>query len=382
VIDKNYEVIILGAGIAGMSLARELSGQGFKILLLDRKKNAGDISYNSSGSFMNPRRWRLPKNILNPINKCYFASKNFHTIKSGRAAAYIIDRKKLLFFLESRAKKNTRLSIEYNARVKGAEILDGKIQSISYSKNGVAVKASGLIYADCSGPGMVLGARAGLIKPAPVNAFGLEYLVRLKKGADEVDFFMGEDLPGGYGWIFPIDKKRAIIGCCTLIKSEAANLEKYLKNLLETPRARSRCAKNAPKKSFAVLKTGDPLKKFTGRNFIILGDAALQANPLLGEGIRFVMDSARMAAKWIRLSVKKQNLSFLKYYGFEWKEKYYQKYKMAFFMQNHLKKITKNDSKMDNIIKSLQDINDKDLYRLLSADISFPFFIRLLQGLF
>jgi len=378
----NYDVIILGAGIAGMSLARELSGRDFKILLIDKKKNAGDVPYNSSGSFMNPRHWRLPQNILNPINKCYFASKNFHTIKSGRAAAYIIDRKKLLFFLESRAKKNKRLSIEYSAQIKSAEILDGKIQSVSYSKNGAVVKASGLIYADCSGPGMVLGARAGLIKPAPVNAFGIEYMVRLKKGADEVDFFMGEGLPGGYGWIFPVDKKRAIIGCCTLIKEEAANLEKYLKKLLETPRVKSRCADNNPEKSFAVLKTGNPLKKFTGRNFIMLGDSALQANPLLGEGIRFVMDSAVMAARWISVSIKKQDLLFLKNYGFEWKEKYYEKYKMAFFMQNHLKKITKSDSKMDNIVKSLQDISDNDLYRLLSADISFPFFIKLLQGLF
>ena len=57
---EKYDLIIVGAGPAGLCLTKELSDSNLKILLLDKKKNAEDVQYNTSGSFINPRKWGLP----------------------------------------------------------------------------------------------------------------------------------------------------------------------------------------------------------------------------------------------------------------------------------------------------------------------------------
>jgi len=72
---EDYDLIIVGAGPAGLCLASELSDSNLKILVLDKKKNAEDVHYNTSGSFIDPNEWNLPSDILNPINKiCFFSS--------------------------------------------------------------------------------------------------------------------------------------------------------------------------------------------------------------------------------------------------------------------------------------------------------------------
>jgi len=61
-------------------------------LILDKKKKAEDVQYDTSGSFIDPVKWNLPYSVLNPMNSVYFASKNEITIR--HCMAYIISKKK------------------------------------------------------------------------------------------------------------------------------------------------------------------------------------------------------------------------------------------------------------------------------------------------
>ena len=359
-----YDIVIVGAGPAGLCLARELADTELKILILDKKKNAADVHYNTSGSFIDPKEWGIPNDCLHPIYETYFASKNEDVIKKG--IENIINRKKLLQFLEKEAKKNKNLEIKYNTGVNNVEVFDGNIKSVSYCGE----KVTGKLFVDCSGVSAVLSRKIGLAPTDVVKAVGCEYLVPLKTEINTADLFVGSDFKGGYGWIFPMNDKEAIVGWGSLLPKTFPHVEEYLKDMWKIDRVADRCELKPLRKDVAVFRTGMPLKKFHSGNLVIIGDTALQGNPLVGEGIRFVMDASRMAAN----AIKKKNLDI---YDEQWLKKYYVSYKLGFKMQRRIVDASKDDKRLDFAVRRLKRMKNDDFRRLLSADLDYLFLFRL-----
>ena len=370
-----FDVIIIGAGPAGLDLACELAGSSLKILILDKKRNAEDVQYDTSGSFIDPVEWDLPSSVLNPVNSVYFASKNEATIRCGRA--YIIRRKKLLSFFENKAKRNSNFKIEYRAIITKINLVEKYIKNIIYLKDNVEKCVSAKIFVDCSGIGSVLGRKTGLSPSKPIIALGAEYLVPLKNGIDESALFVGSNFNGGYGWIFPVDSKTAIVGYGTLSEKCFSSVKSCLRKMWDINKVSERCIFRPIEEHVGILRTGKPLRKFTENNLVIIGDSAIQANPLVGEGIRFVMDSAKIAAKYIKASIESNDLSLLKKYSREWRKKYYRKYKIAYMLQRIIKKHSSNDAKLDSGIRKLKNFSDNEFGRLLSGDLSYLFLFKI-----
>lgn len=372
---KNYDVIIVGAGVAGLSLTSELADTSFNILLLDKKKNAEDVRYNTSGSFIDPKQWELPNSIFNPVHRLLFWSKNEVVIKEG--LAYIIDRKKLLRFLEKKSRENKNLKIEYGLKIKETIFDTQGIKYLVYSKNENDVQVSARIIIDCSGASAIIGRKTDMVTSKPIIAFGAEYLVPLKKEVHTADLFVGANLKGGYGWIFPKDPRTAIVGYGTLSRECFPNVEKYLRGMWHIKRVSERCDLNPLEKNLAVFRTGKPISRFTERNLLLVGDSALQANPLIGEGIKFIMDASRIVSKWIKISIENNDLNPLKNYDKEWRKKYYKKYSVCFFLQQKIKEASADDSKLDGGVRMLRNVSDKDFVKLLSGDLNYLFLIKI-----
>lgn len=371
-----YDLIIVGAGPAGLCLTRELSDSNLKILLLDKKKSAKDVQYNTSGSFIKPEEWNIPNHILNPINEVYFGSKNEAVIK--KVTAYIIDRKKLLAFFETESKGNKNLKIEYNSIIKEVNFTDKRVNCLVYSKNNVNKKVTAKIFVDCSGISAIFGKKTGIAPVKPIVAVGAEYLVPLKKEYHTADLFMSSNFKGGYGWIFPRDSETAIVGYGTLSKECFSDVEKYLRGMWKIKKVSEKCLLKPLEKRIGVLRTGKPLNKFSENNLLIIGDSALQAHTLVGEGIRFVMDSAKIATKWIKKSLEKDDLSFLENYSKEWKNKYYKQYKIGFWLQQKLKQFSLDDNKLDFGVRRLKKLSDRDFEKLLNGKLSYSFLVKII----
>lgn len=372
----NYDLIIAGAGPAGLCLVRELADSNFRILLLDKKRNAEDVQYNTSGSFIKPDEWKIPNSILNPITKIYFGSYRESVIKN--VAGYVIDRKKLLSFLESKSKRNNNLLIKYNSKINEISHDQQGIKHIIYSDGKENIKATAKLFIDCSGISAIFGKRMGIIPDSPTLAVGIEYLVPLIKDFDTADLFMSSSLRGGYGWIFPKDSTKAIVGYGTLSKNCFSGIESNLKGMWAIKRVSERCKLKPLEKNIGILRTGRPLRTFFKNNVLIIGDSALQANTLVGEGIRFVMDSARMAAKWIVKSVQYGDMALLQNYSRDWRKKYHKQYKLGFKLQQILKIISTNDKILDFGVRRLKKLSDYDYQKLLSGDLNYSFLIKLL----
>lgn len=374
---ENYDLIIIGAGPAGLCLASELADSNLRILVLDKKKSAEDVHYNTAGSFINPEEWDLPNYMFNPINKICFNSNNNSVGK--KVKGFVIDRKKLLIFLEERARGNKNIKIKYNTIVKDVVFSDKEIEHIAYKENNKSIKeASARIFVDCSGTGLVFANKLQINFKGVVNAVGIEFLVPLKKENNVADLFVGSKLKGGYGYIFPVNLKFAIVGYSTLAKECFSDVEHHLRNMWDIRRVNERCILDPVEKKVAILRTGSPLKKFTQKNILLIGDSAIQANPLVGEGIRFVMDSARIAAKNIKKSLENKDVKILENYNKEWRVKYYKKYKTAFFLQKRINKASSNDDRLDFGVRRFKKMSDKDFERILSGDLEKFFLIKVM----
>ena len=372
---KKFDLIIIGAGPAGLTLAAELRDTNLEILILDKKKNAADVSYNTSGSFIDPTEWGLPEDVLHPIFENRFFSKNEVAIKKGQA--YIIDRRKLLLHLEKKALENKNLVIKYQTKIVDFEILEKKVQNVTYLNADQAESASATIFADCSASSALLGAKVNLAPKKTAIALGAEYVVPLKSEPNTADLFIGSQFLGGYAWIFPKDQETAIIGYGSLNKECFSKVEQILQSMWNLPRVQNRCELKPLEKHFAIIRTGKPLKKFHKGNLVIIGDVALQANPLAGEGLRFVMDAASLAAKAIKLALSKNNDQLLANYSKDWVKKYYRKFWFCYFLQKFIRKISCNDKKLDSGVKHLARMRNQDFGRLLSGDISLFFLFRV-----
>ncbi|GIV32871.1 MAG: digeranylgeranylglycerophospholipid reductase [Chitinophagales bacterium] len=372
----HYDVVILGAGPAGLCLASQLRNSGLSILLIDKKKCAEDVQYHTLASFIDPQRWGLPDDLRNPIRENRFFSEHASARHAVRVS--VIDRGKLLAFLEKQAKANPALTLHYNSMATGVACKGSTIQSIIYYKNRRERKeATAKVFADCSGLTGLLCKQAGIYPRQPIQAVGAEYIVPLKSEPHTTDLFVGKRFQGGYGWIFPLNEKEAIIGYGTLDARDFKNAAVRLREMWSLPRVAERCVLRPLKESAAVLITGMPQQQLNAGNLICIGDCVLQANPLVGEGVRFVMDAAAMAAPWIENAIKHNELPLLSNYSQKWRKRYENKYRIAFRLQQRFMQVSSDDARVDQIVRKMHMLSDVDMERIMSGELNRTFLTRL-----
>lgn len=375
---EKYDVIIVGAGIAGLGLANELRKSNLSILVLDSKKKADDTTYDTLGSSIDLTFYPLPKNILHPINKNNWYSKNEFLSKTVRR--YIIERKKLLKFLENSAKVNPKTQILYQAKVVGLVKMNNKISAIKCKIDENVKLASAKIYVDCSGISRILAKK--ILPPIKFRrAFGMECVVPLKSEKKTADLFLGKELSGGYGWIFPKGNDTAILGVGIFENRLTGNIEKIFEKLWDIDRVKQRCKRKIMDRKGGMIVSGKPIKNLLKDNLVCIGDSALQSNPLFGEGVRFVLEASQIAAEYIRKALQNNNLEILENYQKEWLKKYYKSNKYCYWLQRIADYFSSNNKLCDYSLKKLTKLSDADFDKFLRGDIDFRFFGKLLLNL-
>lgn len=369
--ENKYDVIIVGAGPAGLEFARNLKLNNFSgsMLILDKKKNPEDTSYNTLGSYIDFKKFNLPDNIAHQIDTVHWASDHEHHSFSSNPK--IIDRRKLLSFLDKDVDKYKNVTKIYNASVEKAAVYKDRITNLEYTdSNKKDIIVEGRLYVDASGPARVLAKNLNFEIKQKI-ALGIEYLVPVKKESNVADIYLGRNFSGGYGWIFPINKQHALIGYGTMDIIHPDKLESSIANMWQIERIKERVEYKIIERKVAPFVTGHPLDKLVKNNLLILGDCALQANPVYGEGTRFVMDSARIASAVIIDAFAKNNLDLLGDYEYQWKRKYYKQFKICYHFQQLFVGLSKNPQICDKIIKRFADLNTSQINQIQRGEISY-----------
>lgn len=111
----------------------------------------------------------------------------------------------------------------------------------------------------------------------------------------------GQVLPG-YGWIFPLGNGEVNIGVGALATAKRpadVALRPLIRHYTDTKRKAWGFQGPVRAVSSALLPMGGAVSGVSGRNWMLVGDAAACVNPLNGEGIDYGLETGRLAAEYV-----------------------------------------------------------------------------------
>jgi len=284
---KKFDVIIIGASIAGMAAAKFLANTDLKVLVIERAKDIG-LKTCAHG---------VTRSDLNYINEKYFNFPISHVFVHFRGKSILVGRKGVI----SSINRTKYLQDQFEILKKAHNITFLlETSAISIEKNQVITDNGTydfkyLIGAD----GSASVVRKHLNLPAEKIGMGLEYFI--SKKYDNFELFMDDKLFGsGYAWIFP-NKGFTSVGCgsdTSVMKPSKlrTNFEKWLKtNNIDVSGGR-----------FEGAIMNCDYRGYRFGNIFLIGDAAGLIGPVSGKGMFAACASAEQATNEI-LGIDKEH---------------------------------------------------------------------------
>jgi geranylgeranyl reductase family protein len=286
-----HEVVIVGAGPAGATLAYELACRGVDVLVVDKavfprsKCCGGGVTVRTQG-FLGSELDGVIEDTISAAQFSLAGSSKFLG-ESSSAIMYTVQREKFDYFLLQRAQR-ANASVIQGVTVTGLNMDDRTIEVVT---DRGSFRCHVLVGAD----GSRSVVRRSLRLPAQEHFVGLETEVYVTD--KDMDRWRSRVLidvgwtPRGYGWLFPKGDHLSVgIGA---VAREARNLKQAYWRFLGSL--------NLDKYTIAGW-SGGLIPMYVGRpqvvqgSVILLGDAAGLADPLTGEGVCNAVQSARLAS--------------------------------------------------------------------------------------
>jgi len=283
---------IIGAGPAGSMLAYKLACTGKKVLLYDHRapweKPCGGMLRPGTIS-ENPELKRYPYPLSLCKDMVYISTRNDRKRLALKKPIPVISRWELSRFLLDLAKN------------RGAEFIPKKVRHISRNKKQWVIKADD----DCRHADIIVGADGvnSIVRKATVGKIPQEHLSLtcgyILNGVPEGQFITKFLDIQGYIWVYSrVDHASAGIGA-TLGSISGRDLFKKLDSFL----AENFKSFNIKTKYSALVPTASNERFFDlpccGDHWLLVGDAAGHVDAIVGEGIYYALESAKIAARAI-----------------------------------------------------------------------------------
>ncbi|MCX5798928.1 MAG: NAD(P)/FAD-dependent oxidoreductase [Proteobacteria bacterium] len=343
---KIYDVIVVGAGPAGLNAARLLAGKGLEVLIIEAKEEVGkgvictgiigretfekfDVSHESIIKSIQKVK------LISPLGTSIFYNHPF-------PFAYIVDREEFDNYLLEFAMKN------------GAEIkLKHRVINVSVEKDWVEIGCKHTEGELRTYRGKVLILATG-IEYELNKKLGLGYPARFLKAAQKysrcnsneyVTLLLGNKIAkGGFGWIVPVGNDMARVGLMTEGNPKIGFkhiIEKYLqeeeyKDLQLKPIAQGIVSKTFRERVLAV------------------GEAAGQVKTTTGGGVYFGLLCSEIASTTILEAFKDGNFSKKKFSTYEkqWKSKIAREIRTGYIVRNFCGRLS--DHQMERVFNIIQ----------------------------
>lgn len=330
------DIIIVGAGPAGISTAVFLAKKGYKVLLLEREKFARD---KICGDGIGPASIKYLKEIgvYDEIKKENFQvinstlltspSTNKIEIKIPNIIGMVIPRKKLDYILARHSVESGAELIE-KFEVKEPIIENNKVVGIKgiYKGKEKTIKSKIVVAAD--GTHSIIAkkiADKNRKYESKYSAIAVRtYFENVNGLKDCLEIHYKKNILPGYGWIFPVNKTSANIGVTIhyqYYKKQNRNITQLFYDFINNNKYAKAKLKNAkmiqPIQGWPLSYDPHPSKKYY-KEIIFVGDAASLVDPLSEEGISNALLSGKLASNAIDSALKTNNFSHLKDYQKQW----------------------------------------------------------------
>ncbi len=367
------DCLIVGAGPAGSTMAKEMSSRGFEVMVVEKRQEIGAPKRCAEGitkQGLEKLGIKIhPLGISGKIKGAmlYAPSGKKVVMEGAEMDGYILERKVFEKDLASQAIKSgakymiktqaTKMRKEGNSWIVSIDGINGKQE----------IKAKIVIGAD--GVESKVGKWAGLKTVNRITDYhsGIQFEMA-GVNADEkyIHLFFGRDVaPLGYAWIFP-KAFSANVGLGILEKAAKMRSYEYLKKFIKE---HPEFFKEA--QPIEINGGGVPVAHFTGMvadGIMLVGDAAQLVNPIHGGGILRAMHSSIIASDVAEKALKEGNTSKerLMEYEKKWDEEYGEKTKKLMKLRRFLEKLEDKDFEL------LADIlQGEDIYELTQAKYRF-----------
>ena len=284
-----YDVVIVGAGVAGCRTAELIARKGFSVALLEKHADIGK-PVQCSGLVSYRLKTILPdladNVILNEVRRAKFfyssrptSTPNFE-LKSKKPV-YVIDRAELdksLFEKAISSGAKAKLPTKFTSYII-------KEDKIIISTNKGKIESRLLVGAD--GPNSIVAKKAKLEKPENYLT-GVQATVdgEFDTDADSVELWFGPDItPDFFGWLIPVSPTKARIGLAT--RSKALG---YFKNFLKKRIGIAVRPDVGGRINFGLMENT------ATERVMVVGDAAAHVKPLSGGGVIYGLIGAAYCA--------------------------------------------------------------------------------------
>ena len=272
----DYDVVVVGGGFAGLACARELAGQGLEVLVLEKKRQAGQHIH-TTGILVKEAQdeWAAPERLVREIRRVRVYGPSLRSAAVERDDYFFLatDTAGLLGWLQE------------ETAVTGVEIRVGEAFSGARRERGHWVLEESrttcrfLVGAD--------GARSPVAK-----LMGLDRNTRYLKGVeyayeplDEAElslhcFLDPEFAPGYIGWVLPgVGVTQVGLACHS---SHTVDLRGFIRRIDPLFGLSQR---RVLEKRGGIIPIGGLLRNIHGEGVMLLGDAAGMVSPLTAGGI-------------------------------------------------------------------------------------------------
>lgn len=353
-----HDVVVIGAGVSGLSCARFLAQEGFSVLVLEKSKEiGGSISENLQGfPLYEVSRIGIdvPKN--NPVRNLVLMSSREKDLELnfGKPICYLVMRGSGDSFDSYLADQAMDAGVEIELNSKAVGVKSNKKRLISAkTEKGKAFKGRYFVGAD--GAFSMTRRIVGLSR---LEIKGISYGMKMENV--EVDplsvrgIFDNKVAPKGYGYVigYP-DEKFATVAVSLRPKYASKNIKEYFRLLLRLIKPIMKNAKDV--RSFAGSVTcNDGSHGVARKNLLFVGEAGGFQDPTFGFGMAPSIRSAAIASHVISKSYEKGDLNVLQDYERSVKSKIFGKeigWKWK-FRKMILERM--NDKDVDSIISSFK----------------------------
>lgn len=347
---NSYDIIVVGAGPAGSTMARFAAQGGASVLILEKDRNVGVPVRCAEGATESGLLSVLdkvePRWVENSVRDVMFHAPSGDEVELNfRQTGFILNRKVFDYDLAQMAVK---AGAELLTKAYATNVLmqDGKAVGVEFNHLGKKQSVSAKIIVGADGVESRVGRWAGLKTHTKLKDMEtcFQYTARNINLSDKHLhlYFSTEIAPQGYLWVFPKGDGLAnvglgISGMEAKKKAPLQFLNEFMQKFFPHASLLDSVAGGVP--------CDKTLDHITADGLMLVGDAARQVNPITGGGIVTALIAGKIAGEVAAAAVKKEDVSVdaLKDYPKRWHKAEGKNHQIFYKLKEHVYNLTDDE---------------------------------------
>lgn len=368
------DVLIVGAGPAGLATAETIAVNGISVCVLERKDVIGKPVHTSGGTApQTVRDFGIPQRCYHEVSRLRFCGPQETVVfEYPDPVLCILDVTGTYQFLSDQAHEA------------GADIrTSSRVVAVNHASSGgtCTIEHEGArsdlryrVIVDASGYRAFVSKEAGL--HGGFSRFGvgaeLELLAPSCRQDEAVLIVGSEYAPSGYGWVFPWGNGRVRVGVGVHHADVRSDPRDHLNTLMGSAEKLDVNLTDATtiEEHFGLIPAEGLVDRFASDGIVAVGDSACQATLVVGEGIRTSLSAGRLAGDAIVRSLNDgtEAAGGLAAYEKEFRTKFERSLKVSSLINKRL--VTFDDAEWDEKLRLLGTLPPSLIPQLLQSKLS------------